>query len=78
MVWGLYYKLILQKIHRLADRLPTKKTASQLTVDLVLNKDNNQSSGHLSLGKFFFRLKKPSRTGNSPHGNLFFSFFKNN
>jgi len=36
----------------------TKKTASQLTVDLVFNTDNNQTRGQSSLDKFFSRFNE--------------------
>ena len=75
MVWGLCYKLTTIKNHRLADRLPTKKTASQLSVDLVFNTDNNKTRGHSSLGKFFSRFNAADQNLKFPSQQPFFWFF---
>ena len=59
MIWlwfgGLCYKVNTIKNSQVGRYDSTKKTASQLTVDLVFDTDNNQTRGHSSLDKFFSR-----------------------
>jgi hypothetical protein len=59
----------------LADRLPTKITASQLTVDLVFNTDNNETRGHSSPDKFFSRINEGKKNRESRSWQPFFAFF---